>query len=347
MQLASRRRSPSSRSTCARFPQRLSSSAVAIVGIAGVVVVFVSVLSIAAGLHGGDAGIGLARPRARDAQRRRQRDDERPRRRRSRRHQAGARASGATARPPLASAELYVIIDLPKKSTPDAPANVPMRGIEPTAMPVRDEVSIVEGRMFQFGTNEVIVGRGASGQFVEPERRRHDRLGPEPLAGRRHLRGRRRRRRDRDLVRRAHAAGRLSPRQHLSVGARAARLDASRFDTFRDWLTVEPAAQRAGPARERILRAAVAGADAADPDDRLRHRGADGHRRGVRRHPDDVHRGVDARRARSRRCARSASTPTSVLVSVLAESLALGAIGGVDRRRSPPTSRSTATRRRR
>ena len=66
----------------------------------------------------------------------------------------------------LASAELYVIIDLPKKSSPDAPANVPMRGIEPTGIRVRDEVSLTEGRMFEFGTNEVIVGRGASGQFV-------------------------------------------------------------------------------------------------------------------------------------------------------------------------------------
>jgi putative ABC transport system permease protein len=50
--------------------------------------------------------------------------------------------------------------------TPDAAANVPMRGIEPAGMTVREEVSLVQGRMFQFGTNEVIVGRAASGQFV-------------------------------------------------------------------------------------------------------------------------------------------------------------------------------------
>ena len=86
----------------------------------------------------------------------------------------GMRATGQTA---LASAELYVIIDLPKKAPPDKPANVPMRGIEPAGMTVRDELSIVEGRMFQFGTNEVIVGRGANGQFVGTERRRHDRVG--------------------------------------------------------------------------------------------------------------------------------------------------------------------------
>jgi putative ABC transport system permease protein len=65
----------------------------------------------------------------------------------------------------LASAELYVIIDLPKKSTGTA-ANVPMRGIGPETLAVRDNASIVEGRMFEFGTNEVVVGRGASGQFV-------------------------------------------------------------------------------------------------------------------------------------------------------------------------------------
>lgn len=67
---------------------------------------------------------------------------------------------------PLASAELYVILDVPKKSTPDASANVPMRGIDPMGMEVREEVSLVAGRMFQFGTNEVIVGRAANGQFV-------------------------------------------------------------------------------------------------------------------------------------------------------------------------------------
>src|SRR5687767_10030591 len=41
-----------------------------------------------------------------------------------------------------------------------------MRGIEPLGMAIREEASIVEGRMFEFGTTEVVVGRGASGQFV-------------------------------------------------------------------------------------------------------------------------------------------------------------------------------------
>src|SRR5690606_30565627 len=66
---------------------------------------------------------------------------------------------------PLASSELYVIIDLPKRST-GTPANVPMRGIEPGAWPVRSEATIIEGRALEFGTNEVVVGRGASTQFA-------------------------------------------------------------------------------------------------------------------------------------------------------------------------------------
>jgi putative ABC transport system permease protein len=65
----------------------------------------------------------------------------------------------------LATAELYVILDLPKRST-NTSANVPLRGVEPSAPRVRDEFSIVEGRMFEFGTNEVIAGRGAAGQFA-------------------------------------------------------------------------------------------------------------------------------------------------------------------------------------
>jgi putative ABC transport system permease protein len=75
----------------------------------------------------------------------------------------GMRRDGRNA---VASAELYVILDLPKKSAPDSGANVPLRGIEPAAIPLHKEMSIIAGRMFQFGTNEVIAGRGASGQFM-------------------------------------------------------------------------------------------------------------------------------------------------------------------------------------
>jgi putative ABC transport system permease protein len=44
--------------------------------------------------------------------------------------------------------------------------HVPMRGIEAEAMKVRSGISLIEGRMFRFGTNEVIVGRAANQQYA-------------------------------------------------------------------------------------------------------------------------------------------------------------------------------------
>jgi len=60
---------------------------------------------------------------------------------------------------------LFVIIDLPKRST-GTDANVPFRGVENAAVKVHDSVKIVEGRMFEGGKNEVIVGRGAAQEFA-------------------------------------------------------------------------------------------------------------------------------------------------------------------------------------
>ena len=147
------------------IPSRLSSSAVAIVGIAGVVVVFVSVLSIASGFSAAMQGSGS---RGRALVMRSGADSEMTS------GLSGSEVEIIRQAPGLArdgqsgivSAELYVIVDLAKKSSPAFSANVPLRGIEPLGMALRSEVSIVAGRMFQFGTNEVIAGRGASGQFV-------------------------------------------------------------------------------------------------------------------------------------------------------------------------------------
>jgi putative ABC transport system permease protein len=66
---------------------------------------------------------------------------------------------------PLASSELFVIIDLPKRST-RTDANVPLRGVEPAALRVRDNLNIVQGRAFDWGKNEVIVGVGAAREFA-------------------------------------------------------------------------------------------------------------------------------------------------------------------------------------
>jgi putative ABC transport system permease protein len=66
---------------------------------------------------------------------------------------------------PLASAEMFVIVDVPKRSSGPG-ANVPLRGVEPAAFSVRPNVEIVEGRGFAEGRNEVIVGQAASREFA-------------------------------------------------------------------------------------------------------------------------------------------------------------------------------------
>ncbi len=146
------------------IPQRLGSSTVAVVGIAGVVIVFVAVLSIAEGFRKTMAGTGspskamIMRGGAdTELSSILMRDDV------DIIKQAPGIAPGATG--PMASAELFVIVDLPKKSTGTA-ANVPIRGVQPEAVATRETLRVVEGRMFEFGRNEVIVGRAAQGQFA-------------------------------------------------------------------------------------------------------------------------------------------------------------------------------------
>jgi putative ABC transport system permease protein len=147
------------------IPERLSSSAVAIIGIAGVVVVFVSVLSIGAGFAAAMQGSGSP---ARALVLRSGADTELTSGLQGTEVDVIKQAPGIRrdASGPGASAELYVMLDIPKQSSPDAGANVPMRGIEPAGIPARELIAIVEGRMFEFGTNEVIVGRAASREFV-------------------------------------------------------------------------------------------------------------------------------------------------------------------------------------
>jgi len=56
------------------------------------------------------------------------------------------------------------VINLPKRTT-GTDANVPLRGVEPPAFGVRNEMEIVQGRLFQWGRNEVIVGAEAALEF--------------------------------------------------------------------------------------------------------------------------------------------------------------------------------------
>jgi putative ABC transport system permease protein len=146
------------------IPRRLSSSIVAIVGVAGVVVVLVSVLSISEGFKAAVAGTGSPN---RAIVLRQGSDNEMtsgitgPEADIIREAPGMAREGQAA----MAAPELYVIVDLNKRST-GTPANVPIRGIEPMSLKVRDEVKIVEGRAPTFGTNEAIVGQSAVREFA-------------------------------------------------------------------------------------------------------------------------------------------------------------------------------------
>jgi putative ABC transport system permease protein len=57
------------------------------------------------------------------------------------------------------------MINLPKRSS-GSEANVPLRGVDPTALQVRDNIKILAGRMNEWGKNEVIAGVGAAQEFA-------------------------------------------------------------------------------------------------------------------------------------------------------------------------------------
>src|SRR5881296_4629336 len=72
-------------------------------------------------------------------------------------------ARGAEGRA-LLSREVVLVIDLYKKKS-NALGNVSIRGVSPRALELRPKVHIVQGRPFQFGTHEVVVGKSSATQF--------------------------------------------------------------------------------------------------------------------------------------------------------------------------------------
>ncbi|MCP4664141.1 MAG: ABC transporter permease [bacterium] len=155
--------------------ERIGPSTTAVVGVAGVVLVFIGVLSIAVGFRSTMASTG---------------DPE----------DVIVMRSGATGemmsglshehtriiadgpgverndRGPLASAELFVIVDVPKRGA-GTEANVPLRGVSQAAFDARGNFELVEGRMFVPGRNEVIVGEGALAEFAGLEAGSENRWG--------------------------------------------------------------------------------------------------------------------------------------------------------------------------
>jgi len=65
---------------------------------------------------------------------------------------------------PHASAEMMFIAELAKKGEKSG-SNVTVRGIEPKGMKLRPQVKISDGRMFETGKRELIVGAGVARQF--------------------------------------------------------------------------------------------------------------------------------------------------------------------------------------
>ena len=146
------------------LPSRIGSAAVAVTGIAFVVIVLVGVLSIGEGFRSvmvvaGSPDTALVLRSGADSEMTSvlNRDEVDVIR------DAAGIARGADGKP-LVSPETFVIVDLPKR-TSNTSANVPLRGVQPGAFAIRPEVKIVEGRVFEWGRNEVIVGRGAHAEF--------------------------------------------------------------------------------------------------------------------------------------------------------------------------------------
>lgn len=146
------------------IPQRLGASLVIVVGLAGVVAVFTALLAMAAGfqstleaagradvaliLRGGsqaELNSGLSRDQAAIIK----------------------QAPGVAAGPdgvPLASGELIVVAELLKAGETTG-SNITVRGVEPGAFELRPRLRVVEGRRFQPGLKELIVGRSVARQF--------------------------------------------------------------------------------------------------------------------------------------------------------------------------------------
>lgn len=145
-------------------PQRLATSSVIVIGIAGVVAVIVSVFGMTRALSG--AVLAAGQPDRAIVYRAGATSDiastllvdavatikDAP---------GIARTSDGRA---AASAEFITAVNMLRKEDGNR-TGVSVRGIEPAAAAVRPEVEIVEGRMFEPGLRELIAGRGAAAEI--------------------------------------------------------------------------------------------------------------------------------------------------------------------------------------
>jgi len=142
------------------LPLRVTPSLVSVIGIAGVVLILVALLSISEGfrrtleLSGSDhvaivlRGSSSAELTSNFSQEQVQIIEQAP-------------GIARDSRGPIVSAELYTTVDQPMRTTGTA-ANAPFRGIEPAGPQTRAHFRLIAGRMFATGRYEVIVGHSAA-----------------------------------------------------------------------------------------------------------------------------------------------------------------------------------------
>ena len=147
------------------IPQRVGTSLVICVGIAGVVAVLTTVLAMATGLEStlsnsarDDRAIVLRSGSLAEALSTVSRDD-----------LVAIEAAPGIVRTadgkPAVSPEVLLSVNLPRRSDGSLSA-VSVRGVTPLATSVRPEITVVEGRMFATGVHEIIVGKSAQDQFA-------------------------------------------------------------------------------------------------------------------------------------------------------------------------------------
>jgi putative ABC transport system permease protein len=147
------------------IPERWAPSLVIVIGLAGVVAVFTTLLAMSTGFAstlkaagrtdvaiimrgGSDSEInsGLGRDEADIVK------------------QAPGIRAGADGKP-IGSAEMMIIAELLRGDSAKDAANITVRGVEQDAFLLRPQLKIVEGRTFTTGLRELIVGQGVSRQF--------------------------------------------------------------------------------------------------------------------------------------------------------------------------------------
>jgi len=163
------------------LPQRLGSSAVIVVGIAGVVGVLVALLAMAEGYSetlkktgSADTAIVMRGASASEVMSVLERESV------VQIAQAPGIARNAKGEP-IVSEEIVVAANLPVRGgTADEEGSVQLRGVSEQAWAVRPQVKIIEGRKFTPGLRELIVGRGAARQFAGLTPGSEVRLGTQP-----------------------------------------------------------------------------------------------------------------------------------------------------------------------